>query len=496
MRRGSHQRRVNGTPASHRCVRRVPLIGSAAFLLLLAGAATAGSGLSDEDAPTAQALKDVSALLSVRCPHNIPSLEGLRSLIKVIERLDGWKAGFPSFPQMDELLWLSGQAKSEAGCRAFRFRNEPDVKRFFEIRRQEYRDSFGELYYGGADFKRLIELYPDGELASKAAFVLAENDTRGGECESDMDCRVARSIGSFLPFLKAYPKSPEVRDAIEWINADSFGLLLDEKTFGQWDDPLATESGALIDEYCEAVTNLPDPADRALALYPLARAFIGMGRYDTADRIYQDLLANHGPFIDEENVSQAAARLLDHWRSPRRLTVESLDSNRPEQRDLDPDLQALEKSVREALRRDLSMRRTPDAFDLANALLTGSQEDAASAFATIKQLAAGGDPYVGPFDLLPGVMTWVADRMITDPVRTVRIRAIGLMTHHAPRTAFFQAAVLACTTRDPAVDIRYRCAVLLSDYQDKISREGVVRKAIDQAESDYRASRRSTPGSH
>jgi hypothetical protein len=45
------------------------------------------------------------------------------------------------------------------------------------------------------------------------------------------------------------------------------------------------------------------------------------------------------------------------------------------------------------------------------------------------------------------------------------------------------------------VDIRYRCALLLRDYQDTISREEVVRKVIEQAASDYLASRRSTPGS-
>ena len=229
-------------------------------------------------------------------------------LLRVIARLEERRSNIAS-SEGDRLLFLSGLTKSELAVIMWFVVNDKEsstVKAYYNKHQAEYKKgSMGEGQYLSADFREITEKFPASPLAEEAAYAMAINRTKGFHCERGIDCMIYRELNAFVPFLKEYPQSPKVSNLIDSINRTSFEDLITRP--GQVSD--LGRSAPYMQDYFEAVNKFPNRADRAKALYPIARAFIVMNEREKANEIYMDLLSNYADLFDRDKLEADYERL-------------------------------------------------------------------------------------------------------------------------------------------------------------------------------------------
>jgi len=81
-----------------------------------------------------------------------------------------------------------------------------------------------ESFYVLFHFQELVRRFPDSPLAPDAAYLLTRAPSTG-ECEGSIACRIEREHGSLESFLRAYPASTHVPEAIQRANAAFLAAL-------------------------------------------------------------------------------------------------------------------------------------------------------------------------------------------------------------------------------------------------------------------------------
>lgn len=296
-------------------------VNGAAFMLLAIGIIFANSTQAKEDASlhvTANDVQDIELdkieklLEDVMERFKKEIYQGnVSDVLQVIEKLHKLQLIYPSSQKIDKILFLSGRAKvAMGGLIAVEPYLTPEerteVDAYYKKHQGDYLIALGVMYKGG-DFQTLIENYPNSPLVPEAAFIMATEHLGVGECEADVDCHFSRSINAFLPFIKNYPTHPKIRKAIDNINWDLQRITWNPRENGVWEIFDIEDSTVLLKNYYDAVKKLPSTDIRGEALYPLARAFISVGQYELADRIYSDLEANYPQY---HNARTRAAHLM------------------------------------------------------------------------------------------------------------------------------------------------------------------------------------------
>jgi HEAT repeat protein len=235
-------------------------------------------------------------------------------IIHSIYRLDGLKTVFPASVKMDHILFKSGLAKVAVGeMLAETNHKSPVLETYNETHKDDYIVFLGVMYKGG-DFKALIEKYPKSPLAADAAYLMARENTKVGECEGDMSCELRSSIGIFISYLRDYPTHSKVGSVVEDINKTVSSLSQDPSRGGLLELFEIDESGGLIKEYHEVVKSLPNPDMRGDALYLLARAYISAAQFEKADQLYSELEANYPKYHNAR--ATAAYQFFDYSEKP------------------------------------------------------------------------------------------------------------------------------------------------------------------------------------
>ncbi|MBI5184183.1 MAG: HEAT repeat domain-containing protein [Nitrospinae bacterium] len=232
-----------------------------------------------------------------------------RLLVYAIERLEGLEKKYPRSSEMDMILFMSGNIKSAIGGMTDAVYGDSPEKVYVDTHRDQYDFPYLAVVYKGSAFHNIIKDYPDSPWVDDAAFALAINKTKGGECESDFNCRVSRSVGALLPFIEDYPNSQKISGAVQNINQDILQLAINPEEYGNWVVDVTKESRQLLDEYHEALLSVPSLSIRSEALYPLAWTYLRDKQYSRADSIFKDLLDNYSNLENREDIEKAREEL-------------------------------------------------------------------------------------------------------------------------------------------------------------------------------------------
>jgi hypothetical protein len=249
---------------------------------------------------------------------------------------------------------------------------------------------------------------------------MAAEEVSMGECESDVDCYLRRSIDAYLPYLQAYPGHSKNRQAIEDINSDLERVTWDPQKNGLWEIYDLDATATLLKKYYEVVKTISDLDLRAEALYPLARVFISVGEFKLVDSIYNDLESHNSKWRDARK--QAAQLMLEFNKSE---STSATPTNLPEVNQEITKLNSLSESDRLAALNKLTPISLADHTLLFKLLLV------------------------------------LSDMAEHDSSANVRKQAIDAVRHHASSTSFYRAVIGYCLQHESDAKNRYHCANLV-----------------------------------
>ena len=345
-------------------------------------------------------------------------------LIQTIYRLENLMQRYPSSLKLDQVYFKSGLAKIAVG-KLIGSSHEKSVmlKEYHEKNKDDYVLFLGVMYTGG-DFKKLIEKHPSSPLAGDASYLMASEKTGVGECEGDVGCELNSSIGIYLSYIRDYPTHSKIESVIEYISNALRSITHDPSNGGLWEIFDIEESATLLKKYYEVVKTLPYADIRGDALYPLARAFVSVGLYEIADRIYSDLESNYPKY---HNARTMAAYLLFDYSEK------------------EPQGQAFSPK---------------ELTDLTSPLGNTSVNVRLEALDKISQINTSDRPLL--FSLLLPVGT-LSEK---DSSAAVRKRAVEVIGSLASNTSFFRSAVGHCLIYDPDKQNQFFCATLSIQHPD------------------------------
>lgn len=359
--------------------------------------------------------------------------EQVTALLQALEKLQKLRLLFASSQKIDKVLFLSGKAKIGMG-RLIAVKSDLPVNEkakvdaYHEKHQKDYLIGLGVMYQGG-DLVTLIKKYPNSPLAPEAAFIMATEHMGIGECESDMNCHLHHSIDAFSPFIENYPTHPKIKEAVDEINVQLRALTWDPKENGL-SEIYDIEDTTILFKKCHGVVKkILDDNMRADSLYLLARAFISVGQFELADKIYGDLESHYPKYRNAK--SQAAYMVIDY----------------SEQVPAGKDVQVEGETRYTARLSDSSEKARLETLDKIN-------------HANISERP-----------LLFAVLMTIGNLLEKDKSPAVRKRAIEVIGRLAPKTSFFRAVVGYCLRYDRAKQNRYYCADLGVNNPDLKSTE-------------------------
>jgi hypothetical protein len=344
-------------------------------------------------------------------------------LIQTIYRLENIKKLYPSSTKLDQVYFKSGLAKIAMGSLIGDIGNHSLLaQKYQEQHKEDYVVFLGIMYTGG-DFKKLEEKYPNSPLAPRAMLLIAKEKSKVGECESDTDCYIDNAITINLPFLQKYPNHPEVKNLVKEINNEMNRLDQGEELYN------INETTPILKDYHTATLAIEDKDIRGEALYPLARAFISVGQYDIAERIYKDLKANYSKYrhIPAETAGHLP-RDSEHSSSNTGSSSIVLEQDRA------------------LLTATSASSRLEGLNNIGNRNIADQTEDSSLLLSLVKISEKDNSP-------------------------SVRRRAIDLVGGLASKTSFFRSAVGHCLLYDPDKQNQYYCAMLGIQHPDLKSTE-------------------------
>lgn len=351
-------------------------------------------------------------------------------LLQTLEKLSQFRKLHPFSQRTDKLLFLSGRARIAMG-RLIAVQSELPaneramVETYQEKHQKDYLIALG-VAYQGSDFQAIIDNYPDSPLASEAAFIIATEGQGVGECESDMNCHLHRVIDAYSSFIDRYPTHPKYVVAVDAINAQLRGLANDPREEGLHEIFDIEDTTALLKSHYAVVTKMPDADLRADSLYLLARAFISVGQFELADKIYNDLESHYPKYRNARR--QAAYMVIDY---AQRMPA-----------DIGRDKETLRFTAQ------LSDPTEKGRLEALDRIYRANISDRA---------------------LLFSVLMAVGNLSEKDKSPKVRKRAIEVVGKLAPQTSFFRAAVGYCLLYDGEKTNRYFCADLGINHPDLAS---------------------------
>lgn len=341
-------------------------------------------------------------------------------VIRVIDRLEALRQKYSASPKMDGILFYSGDAKSLLASLAYYASSDQSLaKTYVDKHKDWYKKKYEEMVYNCDDFKKLIKDYPESPFVDSAAYSLAFYQGPPGDCEADMDCHIQIVLKNLLPFIKQYPGSPKVLIALNRIN-DTFEAMLHPEN-GDWEIYNIQETEPFLKDYYNALMSLDDKIKHSFnheeALYKLARAFISVGQYEMADRIYKEMDANRGRPLDTR--TRADRLMLDY---------------------VEQKTDGLVLSEKE-LSQYTSMLNDPSENIRLNALDKINHSE------------------IRERPLLFSLLLTLGNLSKKDNSPAVRKQAIDVIGNLAPKTSFFRSAVGYCLLYDHDRQNRYYCAL-------------------------------------
>ncbi len=350
-------------------------------------------------------------------------------LIQTIYRLEELIQTYPSSPKLDQVYFKSGLAKIAMGKLILTLGEKSAlVNKYHEQNKDDYVLFLGVMYTG-RDFKKLIEKYPNSPLAPEAAYLIASEQTGVGECEGDMSCELNRSIGTFLSYIRDYPTHTKIDSVINNINDTLQSITLDPSKGGLWEIFGISESTELLKKYYDVIKTLPNTDLRGDTLYSLARAFISVGQYELAERIYNDLETHYPKY---QNARTRAANILFDYseKAPSGKTTSS------------------------------------DELSQYTASLAAPSEN--SRLEALDKISRAN---ISERTLLFSLLLVIGNLSEKDSSSAVRKRALEVIGNLASRTSFFRSAVGNCLLYDQDKQNQYYCADLGVNHPDLKSTE-------------------------
>jgi hypothetical protein len=167
---------------------------------------------------TSVLLPVLAAAPSQLCAQGIDSLSRLTALEDSL-------SARPNDPRAPQWLWEAGSIWRRVlpgyACEALR-PLPPLAARYPQYFRRHCCSC--ESFYVLFHFQELVRRFPDSPLAPDAAYLLTRAPTTG-ECEGSIACRIEREYGSLESFLRAYPTSAHVSEAVQRANAAFIAAL-------------------------------------------------------------------------------------------------------------------------------------------------------------------------------------------------------------------------------------------------------------------------------
>lgn len=239
----------------------------------------------------------VGAAASDQTTHPPPNSDSLHAAIAAAEESLRVHGDDPAFA---DLYLRLGRIKktyegrlSYASPRATYARMHPDQYRPNEVA--------ADYLYNGYHFRELVRRFPQSQWADDAAWEVTLLP-QGGECEGYIPCYIAREFDLVAEFLRGYPGSPFVPEAVRRANEAFTSALADVVDLtAPSDDYPPGKVQELLARYDTIAEHLPLEV-RAQATLMSADLWSRFLNRERARALYGWLLAAHVPGVDTSDV--------------------------------------------------------------------------------------------------------------------------------------------------------------------------------------------------